>query len=353
MQKIVVLNPKGGSGKTTVATSLASYFATQGLNPTLMDMDVQGSSTRWLSKRAMERQPVHGIATFEKNSRVTRSFALRIPEHCQRVVVDTPAALDKQMMPDVTRDAHAILVPVLPSDIDIHAVTKCITNLLLVAKIPRETQRIGVIANRVKKNTVMYRSLMRFLGSLNIPILTSLRDSQNYIRAFDEGIGIFEMKPHQVREDLEQWLPLIGWLAQKDSADAGQVVDHSVNNIYLPSTPITSTQLTPEPAPAQAMQRPIAPLQSSPSIPEFLRSVAAAPLKNQEQTVVAHKETVEQPVTSNVAPAPEPNNPFLSNSTVGSSPRGMTVARNSVVENSAVNKSSTVLGIFDFFKRKF
>jgi chromosome partitioning protein len=217
MQKIVVLNAKGGSGKTTIATNLASCFAAQGLNPTLMDMDAQGSSTRWLSKRGMEYAHVHGIAGFERNASVTRSFALRIPQGCQRVIVDTPAALDPQRMPEMTRNADAILVPVLPSDIDIHAAAKCITDLLLVAKIPRHSQRIGVIANRVKKNTVMYRSLMRFLGTLEIPILTTLRDSQNYVRAAEAGVGIFEMKPYVVREDLDQWLPLLGWLGQKNS----------------------------------------------------------------------------------------------------------------------------------------
>jgi chromosome partitioning protein len=221
MLKIVVLNGKGGSGKTTVAINLASCFAVQGMNPTLMDMDAQGSSTRWLSKRGMERAPIHGIAAFERNSRVTRSFALRIPQGCQRVVIDTPAALDPQLMPEMTRNADAILVPVLPSDIDIHAAAKCITDLLLVAKIPRQSQRIGVIANRVKKNTVMYRALMRFLGTLEIPILTTLRDSQNYVRAAESGTGIFEMKPYLVREDLDQWLPLLGWLAQKEGTITG------------------------------------------------------------------------------------------------------------------------------------
>jgi chromosome partitioning protein len=91
----------------------------------------------------------------------------------------------------------------------------------LVAKIPRQSQRIGVIANRVKKNTVMYRALMRFLGTLEIPILTTLRDSQNYVRAAESGMGIFEMKPYLVREDLDQWLPLLGWLAQKEGTTTG------------------------------------------------------------------------------------------------------------------------------------
>jgi chromosome partitioning protein len=215
MQKIVLLNPKGGSGKTTIAINLVSYFAVCGLKPTLLDLDAQGSSTRWLSKRAKGQPVVHGIAAYERNSRVTRSFATRVPLDTERLVVDTAAALESQLLPDITRNATAVLVPVLPSDIDIHAAAKCISNLLLVAKIRREEQRIAVIANRVKKNTLVYKSLMKFLETLNIPVVATLRDSQNYIRVAESGQGLFEMKPNQVREDMEQWLPLIGWLAQR------------------------------------------------------------------------------------------------------------------------------------------
>lgn len=215
MQKIVLLNPKGGSGKTTLATNLASYFAVSGLRPTLMDMDAQGSSTRWLSKRARGQPPIHGIAGYERNSRVTRSFATRLPLDTERLVVDTAAAVETQRLPDLTRNATAVLVPVLPSDIDIYAAAKCISDLLLIAKIRRDEQRIAVIANRVKKNTLIYKSLMKFLETLHIPVIATLRDSQNYIRAAESGTGVFEMKPHLVREDLDQWLPLIGWLAQR------------------------------------------------------------------------------------------------------------------------------------------
>lgn len=215
MQKIVLLNPKGGSGKTTLATNLASYFAVSGLKPTLMDLDAQGSSTRWLSKRSKEQHPIHGIAGYERNSRVTRSFATRLPPDTERLVIDTPAALESQSLPDITRNATAILVPVLPSDIDIHAAAKCISNLLLIAKVKRDEHRIAVIANRVKKNTLMYKSLMKFLETLQIPVVTTLRDSQSYIRASEMGVGLFEMKPYLVREDLDQWLPLIGWLERR------------------------------------------------------------------------------------------------------------------------------------------
>lgn len=222
MQKVVVLNPKGGSGKTTIATNLASYFAVQGFKPALMDMDAQGSSTRWLSKRPKGLAHVHAIAGYERNARVTRTFAMRVPMECQRLIVDTAAAVEPQRLPDLTRSATAILVPVLPSDIDIHAAAKCIGDLLVIAKVKREDQRIAVIANRVKRHTVMYRSLMRFLDTLEIPVVTTLRDSQNYVRAAETGSGIFEMKPYLVREDAEQWLPLVGWLAQRPPVAVGQ-----------------------------------------------------------------------------------------------------------------------------------
>jgi chromosome partitioning protein len=215
MQKIVLLNPKGGSGKTTIATNLASYFAVAGLKPTLLDLDAQGSSTRWLSKRAKGQAPIHGIAGYERNSRVTRSFATRLPLDTERLIVDTAAALEPQGLPDITRNATAVLVPVLPSDIDIHAAAKSISDLLLIAKIRRDEHRIAVIANRVKKNTLVYKALMRFLETMHIPVVATLRDSQNYIRAAESGMGLFEMKPQSVREDLEQWLPLIGWLSQR------------------------------------------------------------------------------------------------------------------------------------------
>src|SRR5690242_13933846 len=147
MQKIVVLNPKGGSGKSTLATNLASYFAVHNRKPTLMDLDVQGSSMRWVSKRTPLQPLVYSVAGFERKSGITRSFALRVQADSEVIIVDTPAAIDPQRLPDLTHDAQAILVPVLPSDIDIHAATRCISDLLLVAKIKRQEQRIAVIAN--------------------------------------------------------------------------------------------------------------------------------------------------------------------------------------------------------------
>jgi chromosome partitioning protein len=212
VRKIVILNPKGGSGKTTIATNLASYYASTGQPSALMDYDSQGSSTRWLSRRSAESPYIHGIASYENHAGQTRSFALRVPVEVERVIVDTPAAFNKHELLDYVRGADKIVVPVLPSEIDIHAATRTIADLLLVAKIARHEDRLAVVANRVKRNTLVFRSLMKFLESLEIPVAAVLRDTQNYIRTASEGIGLQELKKADVTKDLVQWKRLVAWL---------------------------------------------------------------------------------------------------------------------------------------------
>src|SRR3979490_1917545 len=218
MQRILVLKPKGGSGKTTIDTNLASYLASQGDRPLLSDNDPQGSTTRWLKKRKPEQPFIHGVAAFERNSRMTRAWQMRIPPDAAHVVVDTPAAVPAQDMPDMTKNAAALIVPVLPSDIDIHACSKCIADLLLIAKVRRDENRIGVVANRVRRNTVIYQSLMRFLETLRIPVIATLRDSQNYVRAAELGLGLHEMKRPAVEQALADWQPMLDWLKAKEGA---------------------------------------------------------------------------------------------------------------------------------------
>jgi chromosome partitioning protein len=212
VRKIVILNPKGGSGKTTIATNLAAYYACTGFPSALMDYDSQGSSTRWLSRRNPEAPYIHGVATYENHAGITRSFALRVPPDVQRVVVDTPAAFQKHELIDYVRSADKILVPVLPSEIDIHAATRTIADLLLVAKVARHEDRLAVVANRVKSNTRVFRSLMKFLESLEIPVAAVLRDTQNYIRTASGGQGLLELDKVDVTRDVVQWKRLVGWL---------------------------------------------------------------------------------------------------------------------------------------------
>jgi chromosome partitioning protein len=218
MQRIVVMNPKGGSGKTTIAVNLASYFATRQQAPVLMDYDPQGSSLRWVKKRQETQPVVHVVSAFQNDARTTRSFQLRVPEGSTHVIVDTPAAIPAHQMPELTRTADKILVPVLPSDIDIHACSRCIRDLLLVAKVRRDDNRLGVIANRVRRNTLSYQSLIRFLNTLGVPIVATIRDSQNYARSVELGLGVHEMKSYVAGEDTEQWESLVSWLAEPAGA---------------------------------------------------------------------------------------------------------------------------------------
>jgi chromosome partitioning protein len=215
LRKILILNPKGGSGKTTLAMNLAGYFAAIGRPVALMDFDPQGSSIRWIRKRGPARPPVHGIAAYELKMGMTRSFQLRVPVDIRYLIVDTPAAMTTAQLTEFTPGAHAILVPVLPSAIDIHAASRLIADLLLVAKVSRRMGRLGVVANRVRENTLGFRKLMAFLDRLQIPIIGALRDSQNYVRAAEEGSSIHEMLASRVKKDLASWLPLTSWLEMR------------------------------------------------------------------------------------------------------------------------------------------
>jgi chromosome partitioning protein len=237
MKRIVVMNPKGGSGKTTIAINLASYLASRQHSPVLMDFDPQGSSLRWVKKRQPSQAPIHVIAAFENNGRTTRAFQMRVPDNASHVIVDTPAAIESREMPEITKGADKILVPVLPSDIDIHACSRCIRDLLLVAKIRREDDRIGVIANRIRRNTLTYQTLIRFLQTLGIPIVATIRDSQNYVRAAELGIGVHEMKSYVAQADVEQWEPLVEWLDKP-----------AVNRLAATQSPPSAQEPPPTPA---------------------------------------------------------------------------------------------------------
>ncbi len=212
LNKIVILNPKGGCGKTTLATNLASYYAQHGPMPAVMDCDPQGSTMRWLDKRDASSPPIHGIAAYKKTMQATRSWQLRVPNETTNLIVDSPASLNHDDLREFTRDATSILVPVLPSSIDIHAASRCIADLLLVAKIDRRDNKLAVVANRTRQNTKSFDKLMRFLDSLGIPIIAILRDSQNYVHASEHGIGIVDMPPHKVRKDVEELKKIVFWL---------------------------------------------------------------------------------------------------------------------------------------------
>lgn len=212
LQRVVILNPKGGCGKTTLATNLASYFALRGPLPALLDCDPQGASMRWLEKRSISRPPIHGIAAYKNAMNSTRTWRLQVPPESRRLIIDSPAGLEGPGIHDLIYEASNILIPVMPSPIDIRAAARFIAELLLVAQLDRGEVQLGIVANRTRKNTKSLHQLMRFLTSLKIPIIAILRDSQNFVAAVEEGIGVYELPHYKAKRDIHQLAKIVSWL---------------------------------------------------------------------------------------------------------------------------------------------
>jgi chromosome partitioning protein len=211
MFRVTIVNSKGGSGKTTLATNLASYYCTRHLKTTLIDFDSQGSSSDWISRRPSTLPTIDIISAYKQSNSVTRSWFLRPSRDTQRVIIDSPSGLNVSQFSQTLNESDAILIPVLPSMIDMHAVANFVGDILKCADIKRKQGRIAVVANRTRKNTIVFNKLEIFLKSLGIPFITSLRDSQQYIRATEAGLGLFEMpRPNPI--DIETWQPIINWV---------------------------------------------------------------------------------------------------------------------------------------------
>jgi len=231
MRKIMLLNAKGGCGKSTLATNLASYYASQGKSVVIADFDRQGSSMEWLEARPQDRPPIRGIAAWRE--------PLRVPRSTDYVIMDVPAGAHGPDLTALVRRAQTVIIPVLPSPTDIRAAAHFIHEALLVGKIVRNETRLAVVANRVRENTSVqntmesvlnrmsisystlntqiYHNLERFLSRLRIPFIATLRESQNYLVADARGLGIFDLNRSQVTRDTEQWEPLLKWLESKRS----------------------------------------------------------------------------------------------------------------------------------------
>lgn len=206
---IMVMNSKGGSGKTTLATNLASYYATKKFPVVLADFDPQGSSMAWLEARPAERPTIDGLAAWRDG--------LRVPKPTRVAILDVPSGLHHRQLTKVLRHAHTVIIPVLPSPIDIRAAGDFVDELLQTHARAGLRSKLAVVANRARENTHAYEHLETFLSGLTLPFLTTLRESSNYLSAAERGLGLFEMAPSAVEPDLKQWNPLLKWLHSRRS----------------------------------------------------------------------------------------------------------------------------------------
>jgi chromosome partitioning protein len=210
MRHIMVLNAKGGCGKSTLATNIASYFATEGAAVALADYDPQRSSLDWLARRPEDRASIAAVAGFEEGLK-------HAPRNADILVIDAPARSHGAELSDLVKHAETIVVPVLPSTIDMQATTTFLEELKGVPKVAKKKAKIAAVANRVRDNTLIFDDLDEYLTKARIPYVAALREAQNYVRAYTRGIGIFELPEYLAWPDWDEWEPLTAWLRSKRS----------------------------------------------------------------------------------------------------------------------------------------
>jgi chromosome partitioning protein len=214
MRSILVTNAKGGCGKSTIATNLAAFYASEGFETALADYDPQQSALAWLEERPDDYYEITGIPGFEHGLR-------GLPRNTEYLIIDAPARSHGRELTELVRRAESIIVPVLPSPIDIKAAHKFVDELMHVHKVADRKARVAVVANRVRDNTLIFEELDEYLDSLKAPYIASLREAQNYIRAYQRGLGIHELPPYLAWPDWEQWDPILDWLDSRRSRAIG------------------------------------------------------------------------------------------------------------------------------------
>ena len=206
MRSILVANPKGGSGKTTVAVNLASGLAGRGEDVYLWDLDRQQSSQTWLGIRPAHVPVVHGLAIREPNDRPDFGKA-------SWLIIDSPAGFHGKNLSHAVRLAAKIVVPIQPSVFDM-AATSAFLQVLRDEKAVRKSRAfVGIVGVRVDPRTKAAATLEAFLEQFDLPILGFLRDSQIYPNAAFNGLSVFDLPRYLTERDLEQWAPVLDWVA--------------------------------------------------------------------------------------------------------------------------------------------
>jgi chromosome partitioning protein len=211
MRTIMVMNAKGGCGKTTIATNLASYYASElGATVALADYDPLQSSLDWLALRPAECAPIKRVAALDKGLR-------GVGHGTDYLIIDSPARASGSELTGLVRHTETIVVPVLPSPVDISAAVRFIEELRAIGRVAHKQVRIGLVANRIREHSLMFDELDAFLERQKIPFIATLREAQNYVRAFSRGLGIYELPQYLAWRDWEYFQFLIDWLESRRS----------------------------------------------------------------------------------------------------------------------------------------
>ena len=203
MPVIVIANPKGGVGKSTLATNVAGCLAAQGIAVMLGDVDRQQSARQWLALRPPQAAPIRGWD-------VDHEQIVRPPKGMTHVVLDTPAGLHGKRLDAVLRIADKVLIPLQPSLFDIQATHHFVQELRQHRRAGEIT--LGLVGMRIREHTISNEQLHHYLATLPVPVVAWLRDTQNYVHLAARGMTLWDVAPSRVERDLEQWAPLAAWI---------------------------------------------------------------------------------------------------------------------------------------------
>lgn len=214
MRTIAIANPKGGSGKTTIATCLASHLCYEGFQVALADLDPQRSSEDWLSIRPSTYPPIHNIVAPEG---LIDKKQLKPPKGTDILVLDTQAGIAGTELKQTLKVADTVIIPIIPSPIDMRAAWRFLQNLVSMKQVMKSRVKTALVANRCRKRTLIYKELTGFLDASRFPFIARLRETQNYIKAAESGLGIADLPAWQAWQDWEEWEPLLHWVKSSDS----------------------------------------------------------------------------------------------------------------------------------------